>query len=319
MNKANQLEHIAAAALSTYPIEYKSYTFFSKATSIVYQVQGLDGHDYALKILDNATSNIMDCEIEALMLTAVQHRANALTPKLIRNNQAQVFSLVNDVASDQQYRTMLSTWLPGKNLEGKENEDMFYQLGQLVAELHLSTYNIVLPAGLVAKQWDQVFYFRDEQAIYHDPKYSKVVNSKFKALMDEAIPLFDRELRQLYNPKQAQLLHGDLHPWNIKIHNDQLAVLDFEDIILGQPIHDLAILFSYYRKHKKFSYDFVRDTVLSGYESVTTLPLLDEHLIDILIMARTVNFLNYILMLDDDHSSFINKSLKELEVYLHQQ
>ena len=37
-----------------------------------------------------------------------------------------------------------------------------------------------------------------------------------------------------------RLLHGDLHPWNVRSYRGVLSPIDFEDLMLGWPVQDIA-------------------------------------------------------------------------------
>ena len=49
-----------------------------------------------------------------------------------------------------------------------------------------------------------------------------------RELMDSMIPFLNKELQRIYSLQEAQFLHGDLNPWNVRICGDQLSILDFE-------------------------------------------------------------------------------------------
>ena len=311
--KENKLDHIAKAVLKNYKQNFTSVKFHTKATSTLYQVIDDQSQKLALKIYDDASSNIEDNQIEIQLLEAIQKKGTLSIATLIPNKDGQSFTRYHDEKSNATYRIVLSKWLEGTDLKGHENEALFFQLGQMLAELHKITKDLILPENLKPKKWDQVFYFRDEVAVYHDPKYSDVVTEEFKNLLDKAIPLFDNRLQALYAKAPAQLLHGDVNPWNVKLHKQQLALLDFEDVTLGQPIHDLAILLFYYRDKKEFDYADVKKWVLDGYASVCELPEVTEADLLFLDMARTVNLMNWVLTLEKDYEEFFEKGVERLK------
>ena len=47
----------------------------------------------------------------------------------------------------------------------------------------------------------------------------------------------DEEIQSLWDTQEPpRLIHNDLHPWNILIHNEELIPIDFEDLQVGYPI-----------------------------------------------------------------------------------
>lgn len=315
MNK-KELKRLASAALTSYAGDFPGISFFTQETSTVFKVRDSDSKEFALKIYDPASSNIEDNEIETLLLQAIRGKSSFAVAKVIKNKEGNGTTIYTDPASGVSYRIVLSTWLAGTDFKAVANEALFYDLGRTLAELHSLTQTIILPMHLKPKQWDEVFYFRDEKAVYQESQYDQIVSSEFRKLMDSAIPLLNQQLRGLYAAGKAQLLHGDLNPWNVKVQDGKLAILDFEDAILGQPIQDLAILLYYFKADGEFPYHKVKDWVTQGYQSIQKIDHLNDYTIDFLIMARKVNFLNYVLTLEGDYQAFIEKGLAALRAFL---
>jgi len=315
--KQTNFDKIVDSVLNLYSRDLVSQKLFSKQNSVIYKVADSNNHNYALKIYDNF-SNEDDNTIEVLMLEAIEERGIITIPKIIKNKSSNNTTLFYDEDTKTTYRIVLSKWLEGIDFKGNESEDAFIKLGKLVAELHLATQGIVLPKNIQAKKWNKVFYFRDEIPVYHNKKYSHLVSAEFIELMDKAIPLLNKKLQEIYDKEKAQLLHGDLNPWNIKIisNNNEMGILDFEDAVLAQPVHELAILLSYYKQDGNFEYQQVKDWVLKGYTSIKSLSNFNDEILEFLMMARTVNLLNYVLTLNGDHKKFIANSLKKLKEFL---
>ena len=40
--------------------------------------------------------------------------------------------------------------------------------------------------------------------------------------------------------ESMRLLHGDLHQWNVRSYRGVLSPIDFEDLMLGWPVQDIA-------------------------------------------------------------------------------
>jgi len=313
--KQRKLDHIAQSAIKFYEGIFPSVTFFAKETSTIYKTINSKGQEFALKIYDEASSNLDDNLIEVLMLDAIQEKSNITIASIIKNKKEQHFTLVPDDSSSRIYRIVLSKWIEGIDFKNKESKERFFDLGKLVGEMHLATENIELPKNLIPKKWNQVYYFRDETPVYHHPKFNHLVSSEFKTLMDSLVPFLNPLLKEIYQSSKSILLHGDLNPWNIKTHKNQFSILDFEDAILGPPIHELAILLFYYRKGENFPYTMVKDALFTGYRSVRDLPLISDLDLEMLFMARKVNFLNHVLTLEGDYKKYLQEGTMELKEF----
>jgi hypothetical protein len=62
----------------------------------------------------------------------------------------------------------------------------------------------------------------------------------------------------------ACLNHRDYHSWNLMIHNDQVAIIDFQDALLAPPQYDLASLLNDRVTDSVIQPDF-EDKLLSHY------------------------------------------------------
>ncbi len=313
--KKKKYDAIVSFAFKQYSNTFISKELFSQNASVVYKLVDKSSQEYAFKIYEDA-SNIDDNILEILVLEAITKKGTITVPELVKNIQNSGLTLVKNTTSDSTNRLVLSKWLKGDEFKDNESESLFVKLGEIIAELHLITKNISFSSTLQPRKWDNVFYFRKDKPVYHLKKHNHIVTKEFKELMDTAIPLFNEKLKHIYNPKNAQLLHGDLNPWNIKVHNQQIALFDFEDVILGNPVHDIVILLSYYESNEKFGYENVKKWVLKGYHNVNPNEQINERDIEILSLARTVNFLNYVLTTDEDEEDFIKHSLVDLKKYL---
>ncbi len=310
------LKHITEAILDRYPVKVSSLAFFAHETSILYKVADDKGEEFALKIYDDQSSQVEDNRIEVLMIEAIRQHGIISVAEILHNQQGQSISIYTDPSTGRRYRIVLSKWLSGTDFQDNESKELFIALGRAVADLHEATVSVSLPKDLQPKRWDQVFYFRDEKAVYQEARYFDQTTPEFKEVMDRAVDQLNTKLSHLWAIGEPQLLHGDLNPWNIKVHADQFTILDFEDAIFGPPLQDLAILLYYYQAHASFSYESVKNWIFEGYTSKKTIAGWDDQHIEWLIMARKVNFLNYVLTLEGDYQAYIEKGLALLKSFL---
>ena len=77
------------------------------------------------------------------------------------------------------------------------------------------------------------------------------------------------DIAQRLDHQPACFNHRDYHSWNLMIHDNRVAVIDFQDALLAPPQYDLASLLN----------DRITDSVIQ--------PSLEEHLIDYYIEKRS--------------------------------
>lgn len=237
-------------------------------------------------------------------------------PHVIRAKNGEKVVVVHSDYTPTPKRMILYRWMEGELFDGKEDMERFRQVGTLMAKMHAATKDYVIPNSIQAKRWDQVFYFHDEKAVYHEKKHADKIKANEIALLDHLIPILDHKLASYYQESAPQFIHGDINPWNLLVDSDEIKVIDFDDAQMGFPIFDLAIFLFYYRYDENFNYDQIKAAVFAGYELVQPLPVLSDYNLELLMAARRVNFINYVLYMDEDVGDYITRSCNRLRDFL---
>ena len=115
-------------------------------------------------------------------------------------------------------------------------------------------------------------------------------------------------------PQEPILIHGDLHYWNVHVYRGELYLIDFEDIILGYPIQDIAV--SFYYIEDRDDYPELKIAFQQGYTTLRSWPDFSETQLATLMAARSINFINYVAHTDPEPQDFIQRRCLYLERYL---
>ena len=134
-------------------------------------------------------------------------------------------------------------------------------------------------------------------------------------ILDRAIELIEPAFARL-DPAAAQVIHGDLHPWNVHRYRNRLIAFDFEDVTWGHPVQDIAITLFYERNHP--AYEDLRAAFAEGYRSVAAWPISYEGELERFMAARSVMFVNYVANLHDDPSDYYETVFPRLERFVEQ-
>jgi len=134
-------------------------------------------------------------------------------------------------------------------------------------------------------------------------------------IIDRVIAKADIEFEKLYSDEEGQILiHGDLHYWNIHVFRGELYIMDFEDVMLGYPVQDIAITLYYGRGREEYA--SLREAFKRGYTRIRPWPIERTGQIEILIAARSVNFINYVALIEPSPGEYITEKCDELIQYL---
>lgn len=129
---------------------------------------------------------------------------------------------------------------------------------------------------------------------------SERLGARHRALLAEAAAVIAPRLAALPG---RQLIHGDLHPWNLLFVRGAAGAIDFSDCGLGLPAMDLAATLQHLRHplpggpdHRP-QYRALHDALLEGYAAEHTLPRDAQAQVELLLHAR--GFATLAWMLDD--------------------
>jgi Ser/Thr protein kinase RdoA (MazF antagonist) len=90
--------------------------------------------------------------------------------------------------------------------------------------------------------------------------------------------------------------------------------LDFEDVMLGYPVQDIAITLYYGRQRD--DYESLREAFAQGYTGIRMWPVDRDGRIETLMAARSVNFINYVARIDPSPHKYIEERCAELSIFL---
>ena len=79
-------------------------------------------------------------------------------------------------------------------------------------------------------------------------------------------------------------------------------------------MQDVAVTLSYGRQRE--GYAMWKDVFKQGYSSIRSWPIDGEKIIETLIAARSVMFINYVARIDSSPEEYIDRRCKELQEFL---
>ncbi len=316
LGKKRRMHSVAKEAIKQYDISPKSISYITEETNIFYKVIDESGTKYALKIFQEESSKIEDNLAEVFLIKKVAENSDITVPEVVLSSSGDSIVWVEHDGFDIKKRVAVFRWLEGKEIDGRENDGYFTKLGEYMAKLHNATEDIVVPTDIYPKKWDKVFYYREEVPVYKEEMYQKYLSDEYHEVMDFMIPYLNDKLSGYYKNSSPQLLHADLNPYNVWTYKNEIRIIDFEEAMYGLPIHDLAISLFYYKYDQNFDYKNVYDLLLKGYSCVKQLPDFEEFDIEVLMIARRVNFLNYALLVMDDPKEYAETNIKRVKEFM---
>ncbi len=312
--KIRRLHLLARQALAEYGIEIQRLRCVARDTNTTFRVDTATGDTFALRVGVRPDDTDVHTESELAWLDALagEPHIDAVVPH--RNRHGDLVTLIDHPGVIAPRKCVLFGWLPGGPIDETASSDDYRLLGELTARLHDHAERWHAPGWLRPLVWDRIFYYPTEPVVLYEPLYRKLMNRRRTEIVREVERRAAAELRRLHRDGRAILLHGDLNPWNVHRYRGRLLVFDFEDMMLGTPVQDVAIALYYIRYRP--DYAELMAAYRSGYTTLRPWPVEYEGQLELLMAARRINFINYVLRMDFDPAEYVPKAVDRLEPVL---
>jgi Ser/Thr protein kinase RdoA (MazF antagonist) len=184
------------------------------------------------------------------------------------------------------------SWVDGKNLVEDMSEANIAKLGELSAQLHAHALAYHPPAELSLLRFDRVFPFT-ESVVLFEKRFSNLFPPERRLIYQKGIDRVQGSIDRLKaSGEPMRMLHGDLHQWNVRNARGVLSPIDFEDVMLGWPVQDIATTLYYFLRD---DYLILRSAFQAGYTRHNPWPEQYPGEIDSFIAARGIGLANLVL------------------------
>ena len=306
---------MASGSLSEYDIEVANLSLLTVETNTYFKVVAKDGRKYALRIYSDEETTFRENRAELFWLEALMRDTDIRITCPVARTDGEYLSIVNRTGLPAGRRCVLFEWVPGTVLEKRLSPDKYRELGRIMAVLHNHAEQLKVPAHIRPKRWDKVFYYPDEPVIIFDSRHEKLFDKTRRRILEKAIVQCTKHLDLLYGGDLAPILvHGDLHYANVHVYRGRLYIIDFEDIMFGQPVQDIAVTLYYGRD--RVDYSELRAAFEEGYVSKRPWPVMASELIESQMAARAIMFVNYVARISKSPGAFVDTKCRELADYL---
>lgn len=190
---------------------------------------------FALRINVNSIREPGHILTEAAWLDVLE-REGAPTLRLRRTPEGESVVIGEIGPLGRPLMAVCSHWIEGRKLSSAPSDRDVREVGKLTAQLHKSRPALppeAVPAPVTNSLMGDAWIMPDR--------------GFGSAALEDALALSESALTKLCAIQPAQLLHYDLHQWNLKKTDRGLVALDFDDCRLAPPLMDAAITHYYMR------------------------------------------------------------------------
>lgn len=316
--EATRLYPLAQRVLSRYRFQIGDIEHLATHSNVLFRVVAKNGHQMVLRVGTPHANLRSNLEIEVSWLDAIHRETDLDVVRPIRTTDGDLIVDEFDEGIDKERSCVLFSWIPGRPL-GRDSGTFAYRLlGAMCASLQEHGRSWSPPSNAVMRKWDEVFYYERafDPVIIGDPSFSHLFGSRRRDSIAKAYLSANRVIADSYESTSPQVVHGDLHEWNVHIVSSRLYALDFEDVMLALPAQDVAICL--YSSRNNDNAGDIRAAFRKGYESVAPWPIVDDRQLDGFHAARQIMLMNYAArtLRAEEAADYIDNVMPWLERYV---
>ena len=290
--EAHRLLPLARAVLERYPYEIRSVSHLATHSNVLFRVETNSGELMTLRVgavRGNTRTNI---DYEVAWLTALNAETDLEVVRPIPTRTGKLVVDAFDPGIGKERACVLFSWIPGEPL-GAGGPFGYRMLGVVSATLHNHGETWRPNTTDALRRWDRVFYYGAEMdpVVIADPYYDHIFDGPMRTVINRATVMAEEEIADAWTAGHPQVVHGDLHEWNVHMAAQRIHVFDFEDLMIALPSQDIAI--SLYHTRIRPDRTELRDAFRRGYESVRDWPEMSLRRLEGFMAARQILLMNY--------------------------
>ncbi|MBX3053843.1 MAG: phosphotransferase [Caldilineaceae bacterium] len=243
--RIRRLRTLALAALQEYELALAGLRFISDGWNYVFRVDTTGGEKFVLRVTRPTKYGPTDVRSEMIWLDALHRETDLLLPAPLRTRRGELFTTVQVEGVPEARHVVVFSWVPGKDLGDVLTPQNYASTGELLARLHQHAATWTPPDGFAIRRNDTVFNPTDQPHLF-EPAFRDRLNERLWGLLSVAYGRVAEAQAELWGRGQSpQVIHYDLHQYNVKVHRGRVYPIDFEDLVWGYPVQDIGLIFYY--------------------------------------------------------------------------
>lgn len=314
--KARRLRKMALRALEDYDLDVASVRLITNDQNGIFRVDTQDKDKYILRVcLPDGGHTPEETNSEMMLLNALHQEPDINAPVPLATKSGQWVTTVAIEGVPQPRQCVIYSWVLGVDLADRRSPENWRKFGALSARLHRFSASFTPPNDFQINTYNSVFPFNEVYVLFDD-QYRPYFSNEERALLKQAVDSVQAEIDRLYAEDKGGLrvVHGDLHQWNVRIARGNLSPIDFEDLFWAYPVQDVATTLYYSRFDD--DHEPLMAAFKEGYESILPFPEEFPGQLDIHMLARRINLLNYVFYAEEfditEYPGFIPVTLERI-------
>jgi len=313
--RVRRLRKLAIEALKAYDLEVVSLRLLTNEFNGIFRVDTANGEKYVLRISRPNEHELKEILSEMMWLAALGRDTDLVVPEPVRTYRGDLVTTIEVTGVPEPRHCVIFGWVPGNDLSEQLTPHNLEKSGAFTALLHAHGEKFQPPENFSINRYNTVFPFGDPVVLFNED-IGDLISDDQMALFQHGVDKVQKVIDELHAGDQNPIvIHADLHQWNQRIFRGRVGAIDFEDLMWGFPLQDIAITFYYFQGRE--DYADLLEAYKKGYKSGRKWPEQYPGQLDVLIAGRGLDLLNYVLQDTDPEwrdqaPSFIARNEKRL-------
>jgi len=291
--EASRLLPFAEKVLKKYPFLTREVEHLATHSNVMFRVVTQAGEQLVLRVGTPHANTRSNIDIEVAWLDALNRDTDLDVVTPIRTAGGGLVVEETDPDTGLDRSCVLFTWVPGVPLGDGSGTFGYRLLGQMCASLQAHGKTWEPPDGSQMRSWNKIFYYDPDKdpVVINNPIYGHLFNVPRRTAVAKASLIAKEVIEESWSDERSQVVHGDLHEWNVHKVGSRLHAFDFEDVMISLPEQDISVCLYSSRFHDQR--DEIRLAFRRGFEAVGEWPVADDRQLDGFHAARQIMLMNY--------------------------
>jgi Ser/Thr protein kinase RdoA (MazF antagonist) len=291
LGQAHRLRGLAVEALRTYELTWTRMRLLSNEWNCTFRVDTAGGPK-ALRIMRRDAA-IADRKVrsEDEFGRALAAGTGIGLPRIIPTREGDPYLLASAAGVPEPRACVLFEWIRGGLLSARIDPIRWAELGELMARMHRFALQWSPSRSFHAPVYQSVLAYGAPLVLFDSDRVDLL---GLDGLLREACEVTNERIGAIMRDQPHIVIHGDMHGDNVKVHRGVLTPFDWEDLLWGAPILDVATSLFYVRH--RADYRALAGAFRSGYERHRPWVESRPGEVDQLLIARGIDMLNFIAL-----------------------
>lgn len=289
--RVDRLGRLAQQALVRYELPSPSVELITDDWNCVFRVDAADGSRHVVRVSLPNRRTFDEVSGEMAWLAAIAAEGSVVVPVPLPARDGSLAVQARAEGVPEPRIVAVFGWIDGEPLATAMTERNLETFGEVAARLHAQASGYQPAARM--KAWDSPYPFLEPEVLFAE-EHRATLGPAGAAPFERARAATLASIERLAAAEPPRMVHADLHEENAFVRADgSIAMLDFDDCMLGWPVQDLGI--TVFELAGREDFEPLEAALRRGYERVAPWPERVPGEVRVFAADRCLMLSNYIV------------------------